>query len=139
GFEDIRINEKDRYMGRLGEHEQFIDSSNYDSDDNTDVLDVEAVRGVDLPGRSKSKKTRKLSIIGVFPINYLREDLQLGTEVGLTVMEDIQKGFHAAWMKCYQMLKLESMLDTCGPIGIKTKRKRRGENNFEDVLRQVLK
>ncbi|MCD9642145.1 hypothetical protein HAX54_028813 [Datura stramonium] len=29
-----------------------------DSDDSTDVLDVDAVRGVDLPGRRKSKKVR---------------------------------------------------------------------------------
>ncbi|XP_059309604.1 uncharacterized protein LOC132060643 isoform X1 [Lycium ferocissimum] len=31
-----------------------------------------------------------------FFINYLKEDLQLGTGEGLTVMADMQKGFHAA-------------------------------------------
>ncbi|KAH0644946.1 hypothetical protein KY284_032830 [Solanum tuberosum] len=56
GFEDIGINKKDRYVGRLGGDEQYIDSSECDSDDSTDMLDVEVVRGVDLPGRRKSKK-----------------------------------------------------------------------------------
>ncbi|WMV26829.1 hypothetical protein MTR67_020214 [Solanum verrucosum] len=58
GFEDIGINKKDRYVGRLGEDEKYIDSSECDNDDNTDMLDAEAVRGVDLPGRRKSKKAR---------------------------------------------------------------------------------
>ncbi|KAK4724981.1 hypothetical protein R3W88_027760 [Solanum pinnatisectum] len=45
-----------------------------DSDDSTDMLDAETVRGVDLPGKRKRKK-----------------DLQLGTGQGLTVMSDMQK------------------------------------------------
>ncbi|KAH0737367.1 hypothetical protein KY290_036072 [Solanum tuberosum] len=56
GFEDIGINKNDRYVGRLGGDEKYIDSSECDSDDNTDVLDAEVVGGVDLPGRRKSKK-----------------------------------------------------------------------------------
>ncbi|KAH0677715.1 hypothetical protein KY285_025516 [Solanum tuberosum] len=56
GFEDIGINKKDRYVGRLGGDEKYIDSSECDSDDNTDMLDAEAVGGIDLPGRKKSKK-----------------------------------------------------------------------------------
>ncbi|MCD9646721.1 hypothetical protein HAX54_036875 [Datura stramonium] len=64
-----------------------------------------------------------------FFINYLKEDLQLGTGEGLTVMADMQK------MKYYQMLKLECVLDTSDPIGIKTGRKRIEENNFGNVLR----
>ncbi|KAH0655916.1 hypothetical protein KY285_030798 [Solanum tuberosum] len=55
GFEDIGINKKDRYVGRLGGDEKYIDSSECDSDDSTDMLDAEAV---DLPGRRKSKKVR---------------------------------------------------------------------------------
>ncbi|KAG5576178.1 hypothetical protein H5410_056312 [Solanum commersonii] len=51
GFEDIGINKKNRYVGRLGGDEKYIDSSECDSDDNTDMLDAEAVRSVDLPGR----------------------------------------------------------------------------------------
>ncbi|KAK6789930.1 hypothetical protein RDI58_013730 [Solanum bulbocastanum] len=58
GFEDIGINKKDRYAGRLGGDEKYIDSSKCDSDDSTDMLDAEAVGGVDLPGRRKSKKVR---------------------------------------------------------------------------------
>ncbi|KAH0635657.1 hypothetical protein KY289_035572 [Solanum tuberosum] len=58
GFEDIGINKNDRYVGRLGGDEKYIDSSECDSDDNTDVLDAEVVGGVDLPGRRKSKKVR---------------------------------------------------------------------------------
>ncbi|KAK6776159.1 hypothetical protein RDI58_027160 [Solanum bulbocastanum] len=58
GFEDIGINKKDRYAGRLGGDEKYIDSSECDSDDSTDMLDAEAVGGVDLPGRRKSKKVR---------------------------------------------------------------------------------
>ncbi|KAG5620469.1 hypothetical protein H5410_005687 [Solanum commersonii] len=49
GFEDIGINKKDKYVGRLGGDEKYIDSSECDSDDSTDMLDAEAVRGVDLP------------------------------------------------------------------------------------------
>ncbi|TMW94014.1 hypothetical protein EJD97_010872 [Solanum chilense] len=56
GFEDIGVNKKDRYVGRLGRDEMYIDSLECDSDDNTDILDTEAVRGVDLSGRRKSKK-----------------------------------------------------------------------------------
>ncbi|KAH0682217.1 hypothetical protein KY289_019969 [Solanum tuberosum] len=56
GFEDIGINKKDRYVGRLGGDEKYIDSSECDSDDSTDMLDAESVGGVDLPGRRKSKK-----------------------------------------------------------------------------------
>ncbi|KAK6777528.1 hypothetical protein RDI58_024245 [Solanum bulbocastanum] len=58
GFEDIGINKKDRYVGRLGGDEKYIDSSECDSDDSTDMLDTEAAGGVDLPGRRKSKKVR---------------------------------------------------------------------------------
>ncbi|KAK6791841.1 hypothetical protein RDI58_010922 [Solanum bulbocastanum] len=57
-FEDIRINKKDRYIGRLGGDEKYIVSSKCDSDDSTDMLDAEAVGGVDLPGRRKRKKVR---------------------------------------------------------------------------------
>ncbi|KAH0669364.1 hypothetical protein KY285_023522 [Solanum tuberosum] len=56
GFEDIGINKKDKYVGRLGGDDQYIDSLECDSDDNTDIKDAEAIRGVDLPGRRKSKK-----------------------------------------------------------------------------------
>ncbi|KAK6790545.1 hypothetical protein RDI58_009626 [Solanum bulbocastanum] len=58
GFEDIGINKKDRYVGRLGGDEKYINSSECDSDDSTDMLDAKAVGGVDLPGRRKSKKVR---------------------------------------------------------------------------------
>ncbi|KAH0673642.1 hypothetical protein KY290_026799 [Solanum tuberosum] len=58
GFEDIGINKKDKYVGRLGGDEKYIDSSECDSDDSTDMLDAEAIGGVDLPGRRKGKKVR---------------------------------------------------------------------------------
>ena len=58
GFEDIGINKKDRYVDRLGRDEKYIDSSKCDSDDSSDMLDAEAVEGVDLPGIRKSKKVR---------------------------------------------------------------------------------
>ncbi|KAK4716323.1 hypothetical protein R3W88_014661 [Solanum pinnatisectum] len=58
GFEDIGINKKERYVGGLGGDEKYIDSSECDSDDSTDMLDAEVVGGVDLPGRRKSKKVR---------------------------------------------------------------------------------
>ncbi|WMV07235.1 hypothetical protein MTR67_000620 [Solanum verrucosum] len=113
GFEDIGINKKDRYVGRLGGDEKYIDSSECDSDDSTDMLDAEAVGGVDLPGRRKSKKVswkkwkqsdpivwavvdKETKHSWSFFINYLKEDLQLGTGQGLTVMLDMQKGLQAA-------------------------------------------
>ncbi|KAG5626260.1 hypothetical protein H5410_011478 [Solanum commersonii] len=58
GFEDIRRNKADRYVGRLGGDEQYIDSSELDSDDSRDELDPEVVEGIDLPVRRKSKKIR---------------------------------------------------------------------------------
>ncbi|KAG5601624.1 hypothetical protein H5410_032994 [Solanum commersonii] len=58
GFEHIGINKKDRYIGRLGGDEKYIDSSECDSDDSTDMLDTKAVGGVDLPGRRKSKRVK---------------------------------------------------------------------------------
>ncbi|KAH0666667.1 hypothetical protein KY285_027873 [Solanum tuberosum] len=58
GFEDIGINKKDRYVGKLGKDEKYIDSSECDSYYSTDMLDAEAVGGVDLPGRRKRKKIK---------------------------------------------------------------------------------
>ncbi|KAG5602270.1 hypothetical protein H5410_033640 [Solanum commersonii] len=58
GFKDIGINKKDRYVGKLGGDEKYIDNSECDSYDSTDMLDAEAVGGVDLPGRRKRKKVR---------------------------------------------------------------------------------
>lgn len=56
GFEDIERNKVDRYIGRLGGDEQYIDSSELDSDDSRDELDPKAMENVDLPARRKSKK-----------------------------------------------------------------------------------
>ncbi|WMV54943.1 hypothetical protein MTR67_048328 [Solanum verrucosum] len=58
GFEDIGRNKVARYVGRLGGDEQYIDSSELDSDDSRDELDPEVVEGVDLPARRKSKRVR---------------------------------------------------------------------------------
>ncbi|KAK4724557.1 hypothetical protein R3W88_027336 [Solanum pinnatisectum] len=55
GFEDIGINKKDRYAGRLGGDEKYIDSSECDSDDSTDMLDLRFVGGVDLPAEERAK------------------------------------------------------------------------------------
>ncbi|WMV16679.1 hypothetical protein MTR67_010064 [Solanum verrucosum] len=151
GFEDIGRNKAARYVGRLGGDEQYIDSSELDSDDSRDELDPEAVEGVDLPARRKSKKVRfdpdcvvaifelgmgackgeLLVAIGrngnqqMFPIawavvdqetkhswrffiNFLIQDLNLGTGHGLTVMSNMQKGLVAAIMEllpdCEQMM-----------------------------------
>ena len=41
-----------------GEDEQYIGSSELDSDDRWDELDTKVVEGVDLPARRKSKKVR---------------------------------------------------------------------------------
>ncbi|KAH0666225.1 hypothetical protein KY285_027431 [Solanum tuberosum] len=238
GFEHNGINKKDRYVGRLGGDEKYIDSSECDSDDSTDMLYTKAIGGVDLPGRRKSKEVKyddkctvvifelgmifenakkfrkalakyaiennyqiKLrpneahrvrakckfkekckwlcygaidrdSAVGrnennqMFPIawaivdketkhrwsffiNYLKEDLQLGTGQGLTVMSDMQKVvvyyfdnyrvFKQLLVNCYQMLKLESVLDTSDLIGVKDGRERKGENKYGDVSRQPLK
>ena len=57
GFEDIGVNKKDIYVGRLGGDEKYIDRSKCDSDDNTDILDAEAVGGVDLPRKRKRKRS----------------------------------------------------------------------------------
>ncbi|KAF3646666.1 hypothetical protein FXO38_19048 [Capsicum annuum] len=127
GFQDIGRNKKDRYVGRLGGDEEYIDSSECDSIDSTDLLDEDAVVGVDFPRRrrrilfgmdNETVPGELLVAVGkngnnqIFPIawvvmdkktkhnwsffiNYLKEDLQLGTGAGLTVTADMQKGFHA--------------------------------------------
>ncbi|KAH0700984.1 hypothetical protein KY284_015199 [Solanum tuberosum] len=52
GFEDIGRNKAARYVGRLGGDEQYIDSSELDSDDSRDELDPEAVEGYSQPPSS---------------------------------------------------------------------------------------
>ncbi|KAH0686118.1 hypothetical protein KY289_016874 [Solanum tuberosum] len=68
--------DNDRYVGRLGGDHQYIDSSECDSDDITDMLDAEAVRGVDLPGRRKSKKGRHddEGIVAIFELGMFFEN-----------------------------------------------------------------
>ncbi|KAH0773976.1 hypothetical protein KY290_011113 [Solanum tuberosum] len=58
GFEDIRKNKTDKYAGKLGGDEDYIDSSGCWSDDSDEQLDVDVVRGVDIPARRRSKKVR---------------------------------------------------------------------------------
>ncbi|WMV25936.1 hypothetical protein MTR67_019321 [Solanum verrucosum] len=58
GFEDIGKNKTDKYAGKLGGDEDYIDSSDCCSDDSDEQLDVDAVRGVDIPTRRRSKKVR---------------------------------------------------------------------------------
>ncbi|MCD9561190.1 hypothetical protein HAX54_020190 [Datura stramonium] len=65
GFEDIERNKVARYTGRLGGDEDYIDSSEEDSDDSKDELNHEVVAGVVLPGRRKSTKLRYDNECGV--------------------------------------------------------------------------
>ncbi|KAH0680918.1 hypothetical protein KY290_023079 [Solanum tuberosum] len=58
GFEDIGKNKTDKYAGKLGGDEDYIDSSDCWSDDSDEQLDVDVVRGVDKPTRRRSKKVR---------------------------------------------------------------------------------
>ncbi|KAH0723045.1 hypothetical protein KY289_006089 [Solanum tuberosum] len=58
GFEDIGKNKTDKYARKLGGDEDYIDSSDCWSDDSDEQLDVDAVRGVDIPTRRRSKKVR---------------------------------------------------------------------------------
>ncbi|KAH0682034.1 hypothetical protein KY289_019786 [Solanum tuberosum] len=58
GFEDIGKNKTDKYAEKLGGDEDYIDSSDCWSDDSDEQLDVDVVRGVDIPTRRKSKKVR---------------------------------------------------------------------------------
>ncbi|KAH0671960.1 hypothetical protein KY284_023047 [Solanum tuberosum] len=76
GFEDIGRNKAARYVGRLGGDEQYIDSSELDSDDSMDELDPEAVEGVDLPARRKSKKVRfdPDCVVAIFELGMIFEN-----------------------------------------------------------------
>lgn len=56
GFEEIGRNKATRYVGRLGEDKNYIDSSDLDNEDSKNESDPEVVSGVDLPGRRKSEK-----------------------------------------------------------------------------------
>ncbi|WMV45057.1 hypothetical protein MTR67_038442 [Solanum verrucosum] len=58
GFQDIGKNKTDKYAGKLGGDEDYIDSSDCWSDDSGEQLDVDVVRGVDIPARMRSKKVR---------------------------------------------------------------------------------
>ncbi|KAF3630763.1 hypothetical protein FXO38_26970 [Capsicum annuum] len=49
---------KDKYVDRLGGDEEFIDNSNCDSIDNTDLVDGDVVVGAHLPRRRKRSKIR---------------------------------------------------------------------------------
>ncbi|WMV45033.1 hypothetical protein MTR67_038418 [Solanum verrucosum] len=198
GFEDIGINKKDRYVGRLGEDEKYIDSSECDSDDSTDMLDAKAVGGVDLPGRRKSKKVRydDQCTVAIFELGMIFENVRefrkalakYAVETNYQIKlrpNEAHRGackgellvavgrngnnqmFPIAWavvdketkhswsffinylkedlvfkqllVNCYQMLKLECVLDTSGLIEVKDGRERKGENNSGDVPRQLLK
>ncbi|XP_019248311.1 PREDICTED: uncharacterized protein LOC109227565 [Nicotiana attenuata] len=77
GFEDIGRNKAARYTGRLGGDEQFIDSSEADSDDSRDELDPEAVRGVDLPARRNSSKLRYDDdcVVAIFEVGMIFENV----------------------------------------------------------------
>ncbi|OIT36995.1 hypothetical protein A4A49_11736 [Nicotiana attenuata] len=55
-FEDIGLNKKDKYVGRLGGDEEFIDISDTGSDDSDEEVEVDFEPGVDLPSRRKSIK-----------------------------------------------------------------------------------
>ncbi|KAF3646571.1 putative protein NLP7-like [Capsicum annuum] len=57
GFGDIGNSKATKYSGKLGGDEEYIDSSDYWSEDSEEI-DVDVVRRVDLPRRRRSKKTR---------------------------------------------------------------------------------
>ncbi|KAG5586004.1 hypothetical protein H5410_046438 [Solanum commersonii] len=134
GFEDIRINKKDRYVGRLGGEEKYIDSSECDSDDSTDMLDAEVVRGVDLPGRRKSKKIK----LRPNEAHRVRAKCKFKEKCKWLYNDAIDRdsGLQAA---VGELLPNAEVLDTFGLIGVKDGRERKGENNSGDVPRQLLK
>ncbi|KAF3673970.1 hypothetical protein FXO37_06668 [Capsicum annuum] len=118
GFQDIQ--KKNRYIGRLGGDEEFIDSSDCDSIDSTDLVNEDVIVGADLPRRRRSSKIRfdddcgggvfELGMIFNGPKEFrkiLGRDLQLGTGAGLTVMADMQKDFLAAVFDLLPNAKLE--------------------------------
>ncbi|PHT74346.1 hypothetical protein T459_21623 [Capsicum annuum] len=57
GFGDIGKNKATKYAGKLGGYEKYLDSSNCWSEDSEEI-DVDIVRRVDLPRRRRIKKTR---------------------------------------------------------------------------------
>ncbi|PHT67411.1 hypothetical protein T459_26898 [Capsicum annuum] len=82
GFEDIGRNKAARYIGRLGREEEYIDSSDLDSDDSRDQLKPEAVKGVDLPARRKSKKVKfdPDCVMAIFKIGMIFENVNVTTQ-----------------------------------------------------------
>lgn len=57
GFGDIGKNKAAKYFEKSGGDEEYLDSSDCWSEDSEDI-DIDVVRGVDLPRKRKSKKTR---------------------------------------------------------------------------------
>ncbi|PHU02118.1 hypothetical protein BC332_27369 [Capsicum chinense] len=82
GFEDIGRNKAARYSGRLGREEEYIDSSDLDSDDSRDQLKPEAVKGVDLPAKRKSKKVKfdPDCVMDIFELGMLFENVNVTTQ-----------------------------------------------------------
>ncbi|PHU20894.1 hypothetical protein BC332_12045 [Capsicum chinense] len=65
-----------RYSERIGGDEEYIDSSEVDSDDSADGLEPEAVRGVDLSARRKSKKVKfdPDCVVAIFELGMIFEN-----------------------------------------------------------------
>ncbi|PHU21992.1 hypothetical protein BC332_07099 [Capsicum chinense] len=57
-FEDIEKEKANKHAGQLGRNEEYLDSSDCWSEDGEKGLDLDIVRGVDLPRRRRSKKVR---------------------------------------------------------------------------------
>ncbi|XP_070029117.1 protein gar2-like [Nicotiana sylvestris] len=78
GFEDISKNKADKYAGKLGGDEDYIDSSDICSDDFDDELDVEDEIGVDLPSRRKSTKLRydPDCVVAIFELGMIFENVK---------------------------------------------------------------
>ncbi|KAH0635985.1 hypothetical protein KY290_036386 [Solanum tuberosum] len=64
GFEDIGRNKAARYVGRLEGDEQYINSSELDSDDSRDELDHEVVEGGQQVGRGRGREGASTSTGG---------------------------------------------------------------------------
>ncbi|KAK6787901.1 hypothetical protein RDI58_016426 [Solanum bulbocastanum] len=109
--------------------EEWVGSNQESSDDSQeDVIPNEDDSEVDEELRSlRNERKNKMFPIAwavvdtetkhnwSFFLNYLIEDLNLGTGHGLTVLSDMQK----LYVSCYQIVSREGVLGIYGPTGIK--------------------
>ncbi|KAK6803399.1 hypothetical protein RDI58_001183 [Solanum bulbocastanum] len=114
-------NKKDRYVSELGGDEQYIDSLECGGDDSTNVLDVEAIRGVDHEGRVKKIRYDDeyevdMKVIKIITITFKESDSIRYVKSLLHDEEGIIECLQLLFSKDVRLIDDEQKLMDCGII-----------------------